>query len=261
VIPTPNDLLLQAAPGLPDPTKTALFSLAAGGGFVADPTTPGVGQLSVINVPFEFVSEGVGTTATVGIDPSTVSSATVAIVRVDVVPPVVFDPIVVGTPAGALQVLPVPGGYAGGRYVAAVRGGARGVKTTDGRSLSASAPIALIAARTNLGDPEGRPATLTDEQVADLTRLQGLLANPVDWVAVTDAGTCALAYNDGTPAAAFNLNVCWLPFAPPPGGVAGLPLPGVPAAADSQPVISALDAVELAFPLAEAVSIQAFDIQ
>jgi len=83
VIPTPNDLALQGAPGVTDPTiRAGLFALIDAGGFLADFTTPGVGQFSVISIPYERVVNGVGSTPTAALDPATIDGTTVAIVRV-----------------------------------------------------------------------------------------------------------------------------------------------------------------------------------
>lgn len=247
VLPTPNDLVLQAAPSLPaGATRTALFSFIDAGGFPS-----GAPQaLNVINVPFELVVDGVTTTARSFIDPASVNSTTVAIVRVSGSgAPALVDPTVVATAIGALQVFPATGYAPGERYVAAVRGGPSGVKTNDGRTLSASSPIYLISNGVNLGSPETRPSTLTPQQVTDLTKLQSVLVNPLDWVKVPSPAACAAAL--GAPQAAFVEGSCWLPSIPG----SGLP------PADSQPVRSALSAVGLAFPVTEAISIQTFEIQ
>jgi hypothetical protein len=253
LIPTPNDLALQAAPSQPaGALRTTLFALIGAGGFPGGAPN----QLNVINVPFEFVVDGVGTTATVGIDPATVNTTTVAIVRVSGAgAPELVDPTVVGTAAGAIQVFPATGYAAGERYVAAVRGGPNGVRTSDGRALAASSPMYLIARNVDLSDPDTRPSSVTPEQAADLQQLQGLLGNAVDWVAVASSTTCAAVLD--APPQAFPEDLCWLPFLPSLAGA-----PGVPAGPDSQPVRSALAAVtELAFPVSEAISIQAFEIQ
>lgn len=245
LIPTPNDLALQAAIAQPaGATRTALMNAINAGGFPGGAPNP----LNVINVPFEFIVDGVATTATVGIDPSTINSTTVAIVRVSGTgAPARIDPTVVGTAAGAVQVFPQTGYAAGTRYVAAVRGGSSGVKTADGRSLAASSPIYLIANEVNLTDPDTRPSSLTPEQAEDLADLQGLLSNPVDWTKFTVPAICAAIF--GLPESAFPESLCWAPL------VAGVPgAPGTPPAAD------ALSAIELAFPATEAISIQTFEI-
>ncbi len=149
----------------------------------------------MINVPFELVVDGVTTTARSFIDPASVNSTTVAIVRVSGSgAPALVDPTVVATAIGALQVFPSTGYAPGERYVAAVRGGPSGVKTNDGQDAdSASSPIYLISNGVNLGSPETRPSTLTPQQVTDLTKLQSVLANPLDWVKVPSAAACAAA--------------------------------------------------------------------
>lgn len=244
-IPTPNDLALQAAiQQPPGATRTALMAAIAAGGFPGGAPSP----LNVINVPFEEVGpEGLATTR-VGtwIDPSTISSRTVAIVRVSGAgaPALDMAPQSAGTTAGAIRLFPSTGYVPGERYVAAVRGGASGVRSADGRAIEPSVPVFLVTHRTDLSSRETRPATLGDRDAATLARVQAVLSNPVDWDPVTVVSICAAAL--GAPAAAFPEGRCWLPHQ-------GL-------SPDSQPVRSALDAVNLAFPVEEAASLHAFEI-
>jgi hypothetical protein len=250
-IPTPNDLALQGAilqpPGA---TRTALMAAIGAGGFPGGAPS----ALNVINVPFEEVGpEGVGTTGTARtwIDPATISSRTVAIVRVSGTgaPALDLAPQTAGTTIGAIRLFPSAGYTAGARYVAAVRGGASGVRTVDGRTIEASAPVFLITHRTDLSSKETRPATINDQDAATLARVQAVLSNPVDWDPVTVVSICVAA--TGAPAAAFPEGRCWLPY-PAPAAAGSTP--------DSQPVLSALDAVNLAFPVEEAASLHAFEI-
>jgi hypothetical protein len=135
-----------------------------------------------------------------------------------------------------------PGGYVPGtRYVVAVRGGPNGVKTADGEELVASRPISLITdPRVDFDNPESyASAFLSDEQVALLKNVRLFLTAPLDWGRVASVDTCAAAL--GAPAAAFPEGVCWLPAA-------------------STGVLPAFTAVELVFPVTEAISIQTFEI-
>jgi hypothetical protein len=88
---------------------------------------------------------------------------------------------------------------------------------------------------------------VTEQQAADLLRLQGVLANPIDWNKLTSPAECSAVL--GAPEAAFPESLCWVPL-----------VQGVPGAPGSPPVASALAAVELAFPVTEAISIQTFEI-
>lgn len=253
VIPTPNDFALQAAMGQPaGATRTALEGSITAGGF------PGGGPnaLNAISVPFEFVSDGVGTTAAVWGDPTTINSTTVAIVKVrGSGAPAVLDPTPLPTSLGRIQAFPAAGYEAGARYVVAVRGGPNGVKASDGRTFEASTPIYLITHGVNFASPETRPGTLTPDQAASLQKVQGLLGAAVDWGAITDANTagsgaatCSTVL--GVPAAAFAEAQCWVPMT-------SAALPGFPG---NPPTKSALAAVALAFPVTEAISISTFEI-
>lgn len=245
-IPTPNDLALQAAPGVTDPTtRGALFALIDAGGFLADPSTPGLGQLSLIAIPYERVTAGVGSTPTAALDASTVTGSTVAIVRVSGDAPEVFAPAVVQNNPGLLVMLPaaVPPYVPGARYVVAVRGGPDGVKTADGDQVYASSVIALVTnPDVNLDHPDARPASVTDEQAADLATLKLALTAPLNWMRVASDAVCRAAL--GIPAGApFPEGRCWLPD---PAGDPG--------------VLPAFNAVNLVFPVEEAISIQTFEI-
>jgi hypothetical protein len=244
-IPTPNDLALQAAPSVTDPTtRGALFALIDLGGFVANPATPGIGALSVINVPYERVTAGIGSAPAVALDAATVTGTTVAIVRVSGAgAPEVIAPAVVQNVPGFLRMLPATGYTAGTRYVVAVRGGPNGVKTADGEMLVASTPMALVRDPTvDFTDPDSRPASLSDAQAADLATLRLALTAPLNWMRVASDAICRAAL--GIPAGApFPEARCWLPdTAGDPG------------------VLPAFNAVELVFPVAEAISIQTFEI-
>lgn len=253
-IPRPNDLVLQGAYRLPaGATRTGLMGLIGLGGFFANPqAAPPLSLASVIDIPYEVVGpEGLGTTTgATGIDPASVTTRTLAILRVNGGgPPTAFDPIVVGTGQGHLQAVPSPGGYvAGGRYVVALRGGPNGVKTFDGRTIEPSSAVYLITHRVNLKSKETRPATLTDQQAADLDKVQALMLAPVDWAQLASSTACAAV--NSTTSDRFPENRCWVPL-----------VPGVPGAPGTPPSSGALTAVDAVFPVTEAASIQTFEIQ
>lgn len=253
LIPTPNDLALQAAPGVTDPaTRGALFALINQGGFSAVPsTTPGtLGSLSVISVPYELVTAGIGSTPAGGVDASTVTASTVAIIRVTGEgAPQTFAPALVANVPGQMLMLPIvgaaPGGYVPGtRYVVAVRGGPNGVKTADGEEIYASTPISLVTdPNINFDSRDTRPASLSDEQAADLKSLKLVLTAPLNWMRVASDAICRAAL--GIPAGAPFEGVCWLPDTLGAEGVVPVP---------------AFTAVETVFPVTEAISIQTFEI-
>lgn len=253
-LPRPNDLVLQGAYRLPaSATRTGLMGLIGLGGFFADPqASPPLSLASVIDIPYEVVGpDGLGTTTgATSIDPATVTTSTLAILQVNTGgAPVAFEPIVVDTPQGHLQAVPSPGTYvAGGRYVVALRGGPNGVKTIDGRSIEPSSAIYLITHRVNLKSKETRPATLTDQQAADLDKVQGLMGAPVDWATLASSTACAAV--NSTTNDRFPENRCWVPL-----------VPGVPGAPGTPPSQSALAAIGAVFPVTEAASIQTFEIQ
>lgn len=257
LIPTPNDLALQAAMLQPaGATRTALQGVITAGGFPGGAPN----ALNLINVPFELVADGVATTARTWHDPASINSTTVAIVKVrgtgapDLVDP---DPTLAPTGISAIRAFPAGGWEAGARYVVAVRGGPSGVRTIDGQTLAASAPVYLLTHGVDLSSPETRPSSLTPQQAADLQTVQRLLANPVDWGRVDNAnapggqGAATCAAITGAPAAAFAEAQCWLPLV-------SAQVPGFPG---DPPTRSALAAVsELAWPVTEAISIQTFEI-
>ncbi|WP_242334016.1 MULTISPECIES: hypothetical protein [unclassified Anaeromyxobacter] len=185
-IPLPNDLALQSAPTLPAGLqKELLQSFVVKGGFPSD-------QEVAITVPFHTSTRNVddGTYSRSATPPSldlkTVNESTVAVLKIT---------------AGAAERIPVEvGGYANGvlalrkvadaagsrrwapgRYVAALRGGEHGVKTTDGRAVAAERPIALVAQGVDLMSHENQPPGITPAQVQQLSSLQALYAGSVGW--------------------------------------------------------------------------------
>jgi hypothetical protein len=268
VIPTPNDLALQAAPSQPPgATRSALFAIIGNGGFEPTTATTGIGPLSAINIPYELVVDGFPSLPP-PIDPTTINTTTVAIVRVSGAgAPEFLTPLFVGSTATAtaraFQMLPSPGVYAPAtRYVVAVRGGANGVKTVDGRPFSASTPIFLITNDINLSDPDSRPSTVTDAQAASLLQLKALYSSipqappaGVDWgvpavpAGATREGACRQILSIPT-SVPLPEQTCWVPL------VTGVPgAPGTPAAR------SVFAAVTERFPITEAASLQNFEIR
>jgi hypothetical protein len=253
-IPLPNDLALQRAPGLPDGLqKELLLSFITAGGWPSDQVQPFT--LPIYRRTRDASGNYVPATGPAGIDTATLNDSTVALLRVDgpsierlpftasYVPPAAGAPA--GTP-GVLRLTPASGPWpAGGRFVASIRGGDAGVKTSNGVPLGADSPIALVAPNKNLKvrefqplgsipDAACSPAGNTDE-IETLETLRGLYGTAKLWVGIPDTGTCTgLA---GIPAP------CWLPGAAP----AGAP--------------SAFDAVATVFPHAELAAITTFTTQ
>jgi hypothetical protein len=247
LIPTPNDLVLQAAPAQTDPTRRAtLFNFIDAGGFPpAAAPNPVANPFSVINIPYELVvdGEGVGTTNVGILDPATVNSTTIAIVHVNTGgAPDVLEPNLIANLPGSLVVFPTGGFTAGARYAVGVRGGPNGIKTSGGSAVSASNVMFLVSQDVDLDNPEARPANLTDEQAAALAQVRLLFAAPLDWGIVPVEAVCRAAL--GIPAAApFPEARCWLPPQTPSAGI-----------------VPAFNAIDLVFPHAEAISIQTFEI-
>jgi len=251
VIPLPNDLALQRAPGLPTGVqKELLGSFVAAGGFPAD-------QEVAITIPITIRSRQADGTygasaAPDGLDLPTVDDAHVALFRVDVSPAqrllrcatpvtaVCWEPsyaVPANSTSGQLSLRRNdPSGNrrwdAGGRYVVALR---TGVRTSDGLSVNADGPVALIAPNHPLTVVENQPpGGLPAATAATVEGLRNLYATSRTWAPVPDAATCAGA---GVP-----VSPCWLP------------LPSTSATA-------AFDVVQQVFPLAELAAIQTFTAQ
>jgi len=268
-IPLPNDLALQAAPGLPaSAQKELLLAFTAAGGFPTDQEIP-------ITVGLKATQRNAdGTyspTNVLPIDGSTVNASTVAIVRVDVSPPEVIapefggfltTPVSVGASTVNFGTLTIrrkadadgsrrwassPGG---GRYVVALRGGGNGIKTTSGLAIAADAPIALVAPNKNLTISENQPpGGLPAAEVAQLEGLRALYANPFPWCnfPVIPPGAPFQSAGWNPVGAAALAAACAPPYA------AGTQAPSTPSAI-------AYAAIDKVFPHAELASIQTFGV-
>lgn len=184
-IPTPNDLVLQAVPTLPDSAqKELLQSFIDAGGFPSD-------QEVSITVPFRAMSwNGTAYEAATApaIDPATVTASTVVLLKVDGAPQVVETEAGSSTDgrliirkradaSGSRRLAP-------GRYVVAVRGGPSGVKTgaaSGALPVGPDQPIALIAPNKDLSQRENQPPGLPAALVQQLETLRSLYWNPISW--------------------------------------------------------------------------------
>jgi dienelactone hydrolase len=195
-IPTPNDLVLQAVPTLPDGAqKELLQSFIDAGGFPSD-------QEVTITIPFRAVnwngSAYVETTPP-DLDPATVTPATVALLKVDGAPQAVeFE---VGSATAGRLVLRKKADASGsrrfapGRYVVAVRGGASGVKTTAAQGampVNADQAIAIAAPNKDLTVKENQPPGLTPALVAQLEAVRKVLWSPLTWGNVNGLWTASV---------------------------------------------------------------------
>jgi hypothetical protein len=160
-IPLPNDLVLAAAPGLPDSAqKELLLAFAAQGGFPNDIEVP-------ITIDFTRTPVGPGASTAPTLDLATVNPATVVLLELTALgaKPASYD-----TSAGAITQaqsgtkttlrLRAPRAADGSRnwkpgahYAVAVRGGADGVKTADGSPVHAMPAMYLLLAGKNLAEP------------------------------------------------------------------------------------------------------------
>ncbi len=220
LVPTPNDLAMQAWPTLTNPLLAAQRSLlqafVAAGGF---PSDQAVGlTIPIKRLTYDGSSAYVVTTPP-RIDPATLTttgaSPTYVVVRLDVTPPAMVPDVfvdVANCTTGQIAFIkgadPVSGSRAWhpGRYAFAIRAGA--VKTTAGVGVSADQGIALVAPNRDLTNPENQPpGGLPAALASQLDTIRKSLWQPTDWSAlVTGAAPCL----PGSP--------CWLPT---PGG-AGL---------------------------------------
>jgi pimeloyl-ACP methyl ester carboxylesterase len=262
-IPLPNDLALQGAPSQTSVTREVLFSFVNGGGWPGDQT---------ISIPVRSLVRNADTreyeaspTPPAGIDAASVSKSSVAIVRVSDSPPTVLEPeyLGYGPRAGSpgfneIRLRP-KGGLTPGRYVVALRGGDRGVKTADGEPLGADTAIMLIAPNVDLTNQENWPPGFAEKVAADptllptLEKLRAFYRVPLDWGAPTgDAAvkeaTCraVLSIPQAVP---LPEQTCWIP----PVNQQGALVP-------SEGITAAFDAVDRVFPHAQLASLQAFEI-
>lgn len=236
VIPTPNDLALQAVPTLPvGAQRDLLQSFVDAGGFPSD-------QEVTVNVPFRSMvrNENTGAyepAATVPpLDLATVTPATAAVIKVDGSPQVV-ETEAAGFANGVLTLRKKADAsgsrrWAPGRYVIAVRGGERGVRTTAESGALTVAPdqaIALVKANKDLTVRENQPpGGLPAATVARLEGIRASLWSPLTWG----------PRNVGTADAPVNL------WAPSP----------------SASVTPAFPAVDVAFPHEEVAAIATFGV-
>ncbi|ACL63408.1 conserved hypothetical protein [Anaeromyxobacter dehalogenans 2CP-1] len=198
-IPTPNDLVLQAVPTLPDSAqKELLQSFIDAGGFPSD-------QEVAITIPFRAVSwngSAYVETTPPDLDPATVTTSTVALLKVDGAPQAVeFE---VGSATAGRLVLRKKADASGsrrfapGRYVVAVRGGASGVKTTAAQGAMPVNPdqaIAIAAQNKDLTVHENQPPGLTPALVAQLEAVRKALWSPLTWTDVGGRWTASVDTN------------------------------------------------------------------
>jgi pimeloyl-ACP methyl ester carboxylesterase len=201
VVPTPNDLALQAWPTLTDPAlaaqKALLQAFVAAGGFPSDQAVP-------ISIPVKRLTYHAGANryevqAPPALQPcadpsvlaTTGSSRGVVVLRIDVNPPVVqdveIDPGSCTTgQLGLVKMADATGSRAWkpGRYVFALRTGA--VKTTTGHGVGPDQGIALVAPNKDLANPNNQPpGGLPASLVPQLEAVRASLWHPTDW---NDAG-------------------------------------------------------------------------
>ncbi len=260
-IPTPNDLALQATPTLTAPELAAqqdlLQSFVNQGGFPAD-------QAPTLSVPIRAYDWDGGSNRYVprcqttpcaastlpSVDPTTVTTATAALFRVDVDPPVRIA-VEAASPQvpGSVNLVPARDATGSrrlpaGRYVFAIRGGDSGVKTADGLPVGADLPIALTIPNKDLTNKENQPpGGLSSAQLAQLEPVQAVLWNPVGWLSA-DLGHGKV----------------WIPCLPSVLGGAPDPLVAACTAANGAVKAPAYSAIDPAFPHAEVASIAAFQI-
>ncbi len=253
-LPLPNDLALKGAPSLPaGATRTALFQLMDLGGWPPDMTlwspVPGI----AVFVRTETFDDATGMYAPsappAALDTASFTAQTVALVKLDGASPTAV-PVAAPTYVAAQGLLifhPASGTLlAPGRYVFALRGGANGIKTSDGLPLEADEAIALVAPNKDLSNPDNQPPVdLTPAQVLSLEQLRASFGIGMRWAEVPSETVCRGAL--GIPAAVpFPEARCWLPPA-----ATSLPTPGVAAA---------FTGVDQVFPHQEIASIQTFAI-
>jgi hypothetical protein len=240
VVPTPNDLAMQAWPTLTHPFLTAQKSLlqafVAAGGFPAD-------QAVGITIPIKRLTWN-GSAYVVQapplVDQSTLTTTglnrNVIVLRIDVTPPVVQDVEVDAANCTTGQIAlrktadPVTGSRAWhpGRYAYAIRAGA--VKTTTGVGIDADQGIALVAPNKDLTNPSNQPpGGLPAALVPQLEAVRSSLWQPTDWNAV-------VAPCDGV-----NLGTCWFPGPGPAGLSAAFPAIGAFIPADQVAAIATFE--------------------
>jgi hypothetical protein len=257
-IPLPNDLALNAVPTLTAPElaaqKALLEAFNGAGGFPND-------QEVSVSFPVHALKLDTATSTYVAdsaprIDPASVrdlrdATATVAVYRIDVSPPVRVDvDSDVGT-AGVLKLRKKADASGSrrwtpnARYVAAIRGGPSGVKGTNGLPVQADQAIALVAPNLDLSLRDNQPpGGLTPALVSQLESLRKALWQPLAWcnMPVLPPAVLALGLVPG-----------WNPVASP--SLAALCSPAAVA-----PATSAFGAVQTAFAPGEVASIATFTV-
>ncbi|HTN51168.1 MAG TPA: hypothetical protein VML50_02095 [Anaeromyxobacter sp.] len=231
VIPTPNDLALQAVPTLPPSAQRDLLqSFVDAGGFPYDqaPTfTIPIQALKYDPAQVRYVPDTPPT-----VDVTTITASTFVLLKLGAPGPTVVQVEPAGAQSPGVITLvktadPTTGSrrLPSGRYVFALRGGPNGVKTIDGQPISGDSAIALTLPNVDLANPANQPpGGLPAALVTQLEGVRLALWNPINWQAVNQGGTNY-----------------WTPYVDP----------------DIQPAYTAIDA---AFPHAEVASLAAFAI-
>jgi hypothetical protein len=204
LVPTPNDLALQAAPTLQPPLvaqKALLQAFVAAGGF---PNDQAVGiTIPIRKLTFDAASSlyvlsakaqapVVDTTSLV----TTGAARNVVVLKIDsgtaVEQAVEVDAANCTTGQIAFVKAASPSGsrvWAPGRYVFALRGGS--VKTTTGLLVDADQAIALVWPNKDLSNPNNQPpGGLDPALVAKIEPVRKALWNPVDWGNVGGYWSC-----------------------------------------------------------------------
>lgn len=257
-IPLPNDLALNAVPTLTAPElaaqKALLEAFNGAGGFPND-------QEVSVSFPVHALKLDTATGTYVAdsaprIDPASVrdqrdATATVAVYRIDVSPPVRVDVDSDVATAGVLKLRKKADASGSrrwtpnARYVAAIRGGPGGVKGTNGLPVQADQAIALVAPNLDLSLHDNQPpGGLTPALVSQLESLRKALWQPLAWcnMPVLPPAVLALGLVPG-----------WNPVASP--SLAALCSPAAVA-----PATSAFGAVQAAFAPGEVASIATFTV-
>ncbi len=252
-IPLPNDLALNAVPTLTAPRlaaqKALLEAFNAAGGFPGD-------QEVAITIPVEALRLDASSNTYVAdsapaIDPASVTAATVAVFRFDVSPPVRVEVDYDVTTAGVLKLRKKADASGSrrwtpnARYVAAIRRGASGVKTTGGLPVEAAQAIALVAPNLDLSLRDNQPpGGLTPALVAQVESLRKALWQPLPWCNMP-AQTAVMTAAGFVPG--------WNPVAATALASSCNPAPVIP-------TTSAFGAVSVAFAPAEVASIATFTV-
>jgi hypothetical protein len=270
--PQPNDLTLQAATctaasqaisGCTFPVPAVLSGLAPraeAGGYPALAPSPPAPAGTPFPITIQLIEKAVSTSPTCtpatnatpafpDIDPATVAASSLALVRYDTGTPtqVPFTVASYDPATGVLTVVPTAGwehpAPLGGRYVAALRSGSTGVKTSTGQAVTIAAQTSafLISQDKDLTKAENQallrtclPESVVTTTAQQLENLRQVYSTPRFWTNVV------------SPPADATLG--WTP----------LPLSLAPPLPVTLP--SAFAAIDLVFPHAEIATIQTFVI-